>query len=153
MRSALVATALVTLGATVGAAGLWLVLGERSAPVPHPQMVVAQRQPTKASAHVPAMVTLASEPSGAEVVVRGAVIGNTPMHVSRAAHEALYLLRHRGYHPQLVRVSAQSGERVVVALRPVAEELVAPEGQAEPKARTKTQHVSAKPRGNDVSKQ
>jgi len=156
LRLWLGATALLIVGAVVGASVLWWatettktlpVAGvpteTRAAVVPAPMDVP--------SAPARAQVMLASEPAGAEVVVRGAVIGNTPMRVPGTAHEALYLLRHRGYHAQLVRVSAQSGEVVVAVLRPLVEE--SPESMGQPQARTSTQPVSAKPRGNDVSKQ
>lgn len=141
------------VGVAVGASGLWWVtkVPPMAEPSTEKRPAVAPPRAEPVSAPARAKVMLASEPAGAEVVVRGAVIGNTPMRVPGTAHEALYLLRHRGYHAQLVRVSAQSGEVVVAVLRPLVEE--SPESMGQPQARTRTQPVSAKPRGNDVSKQ
>jgi hypothetical protein len=59
---------------------------------------------------------LVTDPPQAEVVLGGAVIGNTPARVTRGAQSTDYLLRKPGFEPQVVRVSAQSPERISVTL-------------------------------------
>lgn len=61
---------------------------------------------------------IVSDPPHAEVVLGGAVIGNTPAQVVRGSKEADYLLRKQGYEPQLVRVTPHSGKSISITLRP-----------------------------------
>lgn len=61
---------------------------------------------------------ITSEPSGAEVVHQGAVIGNTPMEVKQPNYEELYLLRLPGYNSQLVRISPFSSSKIHITLQP-----------------------------------
>lgn len=72
-----------------------------------------------ASANVRA-TELRSDPVGAEVVASGAVVGNTPVRVSRGDGGSEYTLRMPGYEPQLVRVSANSPATIHVTLQPKA---------------------------------
>ena len=59
-----------------------------------------------------------SEPAHAEIVIGGAVIGNTPAQIVRGDKDADYLLRKPGYEPQLVRVTPRSPKRISITLHP-----------------------------------
>jgi hypothetical protein len=63
---------------------------------------------------------LRTEPAGAEVIVSGAVVGNTPVRVARESADVEYTLRLAGYEPQLVRVGANSPATIKVTLQPKA---------------------------------
>jgi hypothetical protein len=87
------------------------------APVPEP----AERTETKAAPATAAAASsntteIISEPSEAEIVVGGAVIGNTPARVVRGAQDADYLLRKQGFEPQLVRVTPHSPKTITITL-------------------------------------
>jgi len=62
-----------------------------------------------------------SMPPGAEVVLRGAVIANTPARVQLSPYESEYLLRKNGYVPELIRIVPTSPERIQVHLKPASE--------------------------------
>jgi hypothetical protein len=141
-----------------GLIGAWLAhtLGPISFVDAGPASVSSQRRapalpPAAEASHTTAiapMVTVRSVPDGAEIVFRGAVIANTPARVPRPTYPALYLLRRSGYHPQLVRVSPQSGD-VVVDLKPLRQELPSPSST------TKVPRTKPKPdraRGHDVGR-
>ena len=67
------------------------------------------------------MTTIATEPSGAELLLGGAVLGNTPVEVTRPRHgDETYFLRMRGFESQLVRVSPHSGSAIRVMLLPAS---------------------------------
>jgi hypothetical protein len=59
-----------------------------------------------------------SMPPGAEIVVRGAVIANTPARIQLSSYESEYLLRKDGYQPELIRIDPTSPERIQIHLRP-----------------------------------
>ena len=82
--------------------------------------VMAAAAPTEAQAATPAGPTtkISTNPSGAEIVYRGAVIANTPAAVARPDVEADYLLRKPGYQPQLVRLSGVSPREITLNLTP-----------------------------------
>jgi len=68
------------------------------------------------------LTLISTEPSGAELLVGGAVIGNTPLEVRRPSQgEELYLLRLRGFEPQMVKISLHSREAMHITLAPAAE--------------------------------
>jgi hypothetical protein len=72
----------------------------------------------KPSAAVPSNTTqIVSDPPHAELVLGGAVIGNTPAQVVRGPKDADYLLRKQGYESQLVRVTPHSGSSISITLR------------------------------------
>jgi hypothetical protein len=83
--------------------------------------ITAQEQETEKQAARPSTRVVATEllsnPSGAEVVVAGAVVGNTPVRVARGDQDTDYLVRMSGYEPQLVRVNAGSPPSIVVTLK------------------------------------
>lgn len=84
-------------------------------PIP-PEKPAAAPQPEAAT--LAATTEIISDPPHAEVVVGGAVIGNTPTQVVRGPRDADYLLRKSGYEPQLVRVTPHSGKSISITLRP-----------------------------------
>jgi hypothetical protein len=78
---------------------------------------------TTGAVEAPAVPTtlIATEPSGAELLSGGAVLGNTPVAVARpVSREETYFLRMRGFESQLVRISPQSGEAIRVTMVPLA---------------------------------
>lgn len=90
------------------------------APVPDPQRAQPEGE-TKAAAPVAAnanVTEIVSEPAHAEIVVGGAVVGNTPAQVVRGDKDADYLLRKTGYEPELVRVTPHSPKHITITLRP-----------------------------------
>lgn len=62
------------------------------------------------------LTEIVSEPAQAEIVVGGAVIGNTPAQVVRGDKDADYLLRKPGYEPQLVRVTPHSPKIITITM-------------------------------------
>jgi len=76
----------------------------------------ASAEPAAANSGVRA-TELRSEPAGAEVVVNGAVVGNTPVRVARASSDVDYTLRLPGYESKVVRVGSQSPATIAVTLR------------------------------------
>jgi hypothetical protein len=77
--------------------------------------------PATQAAAVPTTL-IATEPSGAELLLGGAVLGNTPVAVARpSSGEETYLLRMTGFEWQLVRISAQSGGAIRVTMRPLGQ--------------------------------
>jgi hypothetical protein len=63
---------------------------------------------------------IATEPSGAELVLGDAVLGNTPLEVGRPKRaDQTYLVRLRGFEPQMVRLTPYSGTTIRVMLQPV----------------------------------
>lgn len=78
----------------------------------------AAAKPAQASASAANVTEIVSDPPHAEVVLGGAVIGNTPAQVVRGPKEADYLLRKQGYESQLVRVTPHSGKSISITLRP-----------------------------------
>ena len=99
--------------------------------------LAADRQPVGAASV--RSVRIDSEPAGAELVSRGAVVGNTPAHVPVPEAEELYLIRMTGYRSQLVRVlPTHSGENGIrISLQPVGQRSVAakPPAKAAPAAK------------------
>jgi hypothetical protein len=78
---------------------------------------------TSGNVDAPAVPTtlIATEPSGAELLSGGAVLGNTPVAVARpASSEETYFLRMRGFESQLVRISPQSGDAIRVTMVPLS---------------------------------
>ncbi|HKP64283.1 MAG TPA: PEGA domain-containing protein [Polyangiales bacterium] len=83
-----------------------------------PAEPAAEKVAPKPSAAIPGNTTeIVSDPPHAEVVLGGAVIGNTPTQVVRGTKEADYLLRKQGYESQLVRVTPHSGNSISITLR------------------------------------
>jgi len=67
------------------------------------------------------VTVISTEPGGAELLQSGAVIGNTPISVSRPRHgDGLYIIRMYGFAPELVRVTSESAATIRVTLTPVA---------------------------------
>jgi hypothetical protein len=89
----------------------------RPAPLPESRKPGVESDVKPAVAAPSANVTeIVSEPAHAEIVVGGAVIGNTPAQVVRGDKDADYLLRKAGYEPQLVRVTPHSPQSITITL-------------------------------------
>jgi hypothetical protein len=115
---ALLGVVLIALSAGVG----WWILEGQTAP---PK--VATPLPVGPSAHeaTPAarpITLIATEPTGAELLLDGAVIGNTPLEVARPAQgESLYLIRLRGFEQQMVRITSATHDAMHITLQSVPE--------------------------------
>jgi hypothetical protein len=81
---------------------------------------VATNTSTSAALHgTVGRTVIATEPSGAELLQFGAVLGNTPLEISRPKQgEALYVVRLHGFVSELVRVTADSKPAIHVSLTP-----------------------------------
>jgi hypothetical protein len=64
---------------------------------------------------------IVTHPAGAEIISRGALVANSPARVPRPSYESLYLVRLRGYQPQLVSLSPISPETIQIDLLPLVE--------------------------------
>ena len=67
------------------------------------------------------VTVITTEPSGAELLLDGAVVGNTPLEVVRppqAQGEHTYVVRLRGFTQELVRLSSDSQPAIRVTLTP-----------------------------------
>jgi hypothetical protein len=118
LRSGLGAVCIV-----VGALGFGWSLRDETAhsPSQNPLPPVATPVDPAPATGVP-LTLISTEPSGAELLVGGAVIGNTPLEVRRPSQgEELYLLRLRGFEPQMVKISLHSREAMHITLAPTAE--------------------------------
>lgn len=80
---------------------------------PAPAPAAAAPQPSAAAEKTTAIIT---DPPEAELLLGGAVVGNTPAKVTRSALTTDYLLRKVGYEPQVVRVSPNSPDTITVTL-------------------------------------
>ena len=78
--------------------------------------------PAQAAVSAAPVTELASSPPGAEVVLSGAVVANTPARIKRGSYEADYLVRLPGYQSQLIRIGPASPGQVTVHLLPLAAE-------------------------------
>jgi hypothetical protein len=121
---ALLGVVLIALSAAVG----WWILEGQTAPLKPatsmPSMPSAQRDPSAA----PKAVTLiATEPTGAELLQNGAVIGNTPFEVPRPSQgESRYQIRLRGFEQQIVLITNVTHDAINITLQPEAPPQAAP---------------------------
>lgn len=133
------AKTILSLSIAIGLVGVVLLLlaMDRATPAPGarppaqaapaPSAEVAPPGPVAAS-----RVRIESTPSGAEIHIGGAMIGNTPGWVRRPAQGEVRLeLRLPGHTPQAVVVSATTSERLTAHLSPLAPE---PSDQVPPAA-------------------
>jgi hypothetical protein len=105
----------------VGAIGFGWSLRDETVHSPSQTPMPPLAAPGKQAAPVP-LTLISTEPSGAELLVGGAVIGNTPLEVRRPSQgEELYQLRMRGFESQMVKVSLDSREVMHVTLAPIPE--------------------------------
>jgi hypothetical protein len=103
----------------IGSVTIWLRGQVGKAPSVRVVPISATSSPTAPAAALPRTV-IATEPSGAELLMAGAVLGNTPIEVARpSVGEETYLLRLRGFESQLVRVTPQTNEAIRVTLLPL----------------------------------
>ena len=125
--------------AALGGGIAWLRANSGQQPIEIDDAPAAATAPAAASAKalIPAGVEttlIASEPAGAEIVLGGAVLGNTPAEVVRPTDEELYLLRLAGFEPQLVRLSASSRDAIRITLTPLGSAPVLPRPALPPSA-------------------
>lgn len=93
------------------------------APVPAPPPVEQPR------------VSITSEPAGAEVLLEGVMVGNTPVTVPRpAAGTQSLTLRLRGHEDTQVQISPETGEALNVALEPAPQPIARPPRRPRPPA-------------------
>ena len=91
---------------------------EEEEPTEDTAMQAASAEPAQPASSGVRATELRSEPVGAEVVVNGAVVGNTPVRVARSDSDVDYTLRLPGYESKVVRVGSQSPASIAVTLRP-----------------------------------
>jgi hypothetical protein len=84
-----------------------------------PAPLAPAQEPLAPAANV---TELSSEPAGAEVVLNGAVVANTPTRITRTTYEVDYLVRLPGHDAQLIRVGPKSPAQITVRLLPMAPE-------------------------------
>jgi PEGA domain len=114
---AVVGLILIALSAGVG---WWILEGQTAPPKVSTPLQVAPATPS-ATATKP-MTLIATEPTGAELILNGAVIGNTPLEVERPAQgDALYTLRFHGFEPQMVRITSTTRDAIHITLVPAPE--------------------------------
>ena len=131
---AVIAVVLVVLGGVGLAAALFLVGGEEpseetlaaiepvvpdagsGAPVAPPEPPAT---PTEVGTAAPRAVEIASEPSGAQVVVGGAMVGNTPVTIPAPGGDVTreVEIRLRGHETETFQLTATSPNRFDVVLR------------------------------------
>jgi len=104
------------------AAGALLMLGISQFSSDHGGARVATDTSTSAAHTASGTATvIATEPSGAELLLDGAVVGNTPLEVARPQRgqgEHTYVLRMRGFTQELVRLHSDSQPAIRVTLTP-----------------------------------
>jgi hypothetical protein len=85
------------------------------------QRVATDTSTSAAHAAAGSVTVIATEPSGAELLLDGAVIGNTPLEVvrpSRGQAEHTYVVRLRGFTQEHVRLGSDSQSAIRVTLTP-----------------------------------
>lgn len=130
--------------AMAGATGM-AILGIILATTPS-QITAATPDPAAAHTVAPApfdarpSTKIITSPTGAEIILRGALVANSPAPVPRPAYESLYLVRLHGYQPQLVSLSPSSPVEIHITLQPlvgaVAELPEVPSLEAQPEAQS-----------------
>ncbi len=143
---AVVALALVA-AVVIATGGLREDVAEASAPAP--VVVAAESRPApavEAPAELPAVVTLASDPVGAEIWQGDTSLGPTPRRFELRSDQALtFTLRAEGHEPSDVRLTSESPPTQTVTLRPRPQSRPAttPAAIAPPRPRPRRQDDSA----------
>jgi len=86
-----------------------------------PDVATDTRASTASASGAASTTVIATEPSGAELLLDGAVVGDTPLQVVRpraANTEHVYIIRMRGFGQEQVRLKADSQQAIRVTLRP-----------------------------------
>jgi hypothetical protein len=110
---------LIALSAGVG---WWILEGQTAPPKVSTPLQVAPASTTQPATPSRLTTLIATEPNGAELILNGAVIGNTPYEVERPAQgEAMYTIRFPGFEPQMVRVTSTTRDAIHVTLVPAPE--------------------------------
>jgi hypothetical protein len=104
----------------VSGATLWWTFFRAEAPAAQREHELPGPPPSVAGK---AITLIATEPSGAEVLLERAVIGNTPLEVTRPSQgEALYIVRLRNFEQQMVRITSSTHNAIHITLAPVPNE-------------------------------
>ncbi len=86
-----------------------------------PSQVDPSQAPTVDPTPAPVMVSITSDPAGAEVLLDGVMVGNTPVQLPRPATATQTVtLRYRGYEASDVQISPRTGEQLNVSLTRVS---------------------------------
>jgi hypothetical protein len=120
---------IVILMAGFGSIALWRVPGSSGGvrTVPLDTTSSAALEGGKSAATTAATTLISTEPSGAELVLGTAVLGNTPLEVARPKQgDDTYVLRLQGFDPQLVRLTPHSGTTISIMLQPTSAPLHKP---------------------------
>jgi hypothetical protein len=107
----------------VGAASALLIFGIGQLADRNTALRTVPLDTSTSAAHTAAggVTVIATEPSGAELLLDGAVVGNTPLEVIRPQQgqtEHTYVVRLRGFSQELVRLSTDSQPAIRVTLTP-----------------------------------
>jgi len=103
------------------AAGALLMLGISQFSGQDAGKRVATDTSTSAASASGTATVIATEPSGAELLLDGAVVGNTPLEVARPPRgqgEHTYVVRLRGFTQELIRLNSESQAAIRVTLSP-----------------------------------
>jgi hypothetical protein len=121
---AVVGLILIALSAGVG---WWILEGQTAPPKVSTSLQVAPATTTQAATSARPLTIISTEPNGAELLLNGAVIGNTPLEVERPAQgDAMYTIRFPGFEPQMVRITSTSRDAIQITLVPAPEPAPAP---------------------------
>jgi hypothetical protein len=113
---ALVGVLLIALSAGVG---WWILEGQSAAPKGSTPLPAAPSTPAPPARPI---TLIATEPTGAELLLDNAVIGNTPLEVTRPTQgESLYIVRLKGFEQQMVRINSTTHEAIHITLSPAPE--------------------------------
>jgi hypothetical protein len=104
----------------------------QAAPALGAKAQLAKAAPRAPVVHEGPTTLISTQPPGAEVLLGGAVLGNTPVEVERPSADELFLVRLTGYEPQLVRLTPGSRDAIHVTLAPLAKGAAAPAAAAAP---------------------
>jgi hypothetical protein len=115
---AVVGIVLIALSAGVG----WWILEGQTAPPKVSTPLPVGPSATDSNTALRAITLIATEPTGAELLLDGAVLGNTPLEVARPAQgDSLYIVRMRGFEQQMVRITSTTHEAIHITLTPAPE--------------------------------
>ncbi len=112
---------LVLIALSVGV-GWWILEGQTAPPKlaqPLPATSSGSSSANQPGADSRPITLIATEPTGAELLLDNAVIGNTPLEVARpTSGDAMYVIRLRGFEPQMVRITNTTREAIHITLVP-----------------------------------
>lgn len=114
-----------------------------TAPDPAASDPAGQVEPATPSAPEVATIEISSDPAGAEVLLDGVMLGNTPIRVERPSEGTREVtLRLRGHETTPVQISPQSGDSLSITLEP---ERAAPSRRSRSGGRSRSSETTATP--------